>query len=128
MVQKTGRTLVAVVEDDRAARAALGRVLQAGGFDPLLFDSAEALMASWPDDALLCLIVDVQLTGMSGIDLLRQLRAGGCRAPIIVTTGNRAERIREHAHQAGCEAFLFKPFSAEALLGLVHAIERTSRP
>jgi FixJ family two-component response regulator len=115
-------TLVAVIEDDDLERGALGRLLQADGFEPALFDSAEAFVASALDRRWLCLVVDVQLTGMSGLDLQWKLRNERSEVPIIVITGNRADAVRERAEQAGCVAFLVKPFSADAILGLVEAI------
>jgi FixJ family two-component response regulator len=120
--------VVAVIEDDELARAALGRVLQAGGFEPALFHSAEAFISSPPTTRWLCLIVDVHLTGMSGLDLQMRLRSEGSEVPVIVTTGKRADEIREHAEQAGCLAFLWKPFSADTLLTLLASISHHPRP
>jgi FixJ family two-component response regulator len=126
MVDERSPALVGVIEDDQIARAALGRVLQAGGFEPALFDSAEAFISSRPPAALLCLIVDVHLTGMSGIDLQRKLHSEGSAVPIIITTGNQADVIRQRAQDAGCVAFLWKPFSAETILSLLASIARRS--
>ena len=128
MFDESGPALVAVVEDDQIARAALGRLLQVGGFEPALFDSAEAFISSQPNPALRCLIVDVQLAGMSGLDLQMRLRAEGFDVPIIVITANRTNGIRERAEQAGCAAFLWKPFSAESILPLLGSIVRRSHP
>ena len=113
---------VAVIEDDDSARSALGRLLQAGGFEPELFDSAESFIDARPAGAWLCLIVDVQLTGMSGIDLQERLRAEGSGVPVIVISGNRADMIRERAQLAGCAAFLLKPFSGSIILSLLGSI------
>jgi FixJ family two-component response regulator len=113
---------VGVIEDDDLERGALGRLLQAGGFEPALFESAETFIASRQTRSWLCLVVDVHLTGMSGIDLQRKLRDEGSAVPIIITTGNKADAIRERAEQAGCIAFLWKPFSGDAFLALVEAI------
>jgi FixJ family two-component response regulator len=113
---------VAVIEDDDLERNALGRLLQAGGFEPALFESAETFIASRQNRKWLCLVVDVNLTGMSGIDLQRQLRAEGSEVPIIMTTGNRTDAILERADRAGCAAFLWKPFSADVILALVGLI------
>jgi FixJ family two-component response regulator len=113
---------VAVIEDDDLERGALGRLLQAGGFEPDLFDSAETFMAWRQSRSWLCLVVDVNLTGMSGIDLQQTLRAEGSAVPIIMTTGNKAEAIRERAERAGCDGFLWKPFSAQAMLSLLGSI------
>ena len=110
---------VAVIEDDDATRVALGRLLRAGGFTPVLFASAEAFIDSRPEEPLACLVVDVQLTGMSGIDLQRRLRSEGSATPVIITTGNRADVIRERAEQAGCIAFLPKPFCPDSLLAIL---------
>jgi FixJ family two-component response regulator len=116
--------LVAVIEDDAISRSALGRLLLASGFEPALFNCAESFIASQPTREWLCLIVDVHLTGMSGIDLQRRLRSEGCEVPIIITTGDRADTIRECAQQAGCTAFLLKPFSADTLLPFLRSIPR----
>jgi FixJ family two-component response regulator len=120
--------LVAVIEDDAIFRAALGRLLRVGGFEPALFDSAETFIASQPTREWLCLIVDVHLTGMSGIDLQRTLRSEGSEVPIIITTGDRADAIRERAEQAGCAAFLLKPFSADTLLPFLRSIPLPDPP
>jgi FixJ family two-component response regulator len=128
-VSSEGRPgLVAVIEDDAVARRALGRLLRAGGFDAVLFGSAEAFMASRPQQALLCMIVDVNLTGISGLELQKMLRAEGTDVPIIVTTGQRADVIRERAQQAGCAAFLWKPFSADTILEVVGSVAGRSHP
>jgi FixJ family two-component response regulator len=118
--------LVVVVEDDDGTRAALGRLLRAGGFEPALFDSAETFIASRLDRAPLCLIVDVHLPGMSGLDLQDRLRRQRPRVPIIVTTGNKAQVIRQRAQNAGCVAFLTKPFTADAILSLLTSMTLSS--
>ena len=125
MMSEGSSALVGVIEDDEVSRSAMSRLLLAGGFEPAVFESAEAFIAS-PPRGLLCLIVDVHLTGMSGIALQGQLRAHGCTVPIIVTTGDRRDLIRDRAMQAGCAAFLWKPFSADALLSAVGSIARMS--
>ena len=128
MFDESGPALVAVVEDDQIARAALGRLLHVGGFEPALFDSAEAFISSRPNPALRCLIVDVRLTGMSGLDLQMRLRSEGFAVPVIVITGDRTDAIRERAEQAGCSAFLWKPFDGETILPLLASIVRQSHP
>lgn len=115
-------SLVVVIEDDAASRSALGRLLQAGGFEAASFGSAEMFISSRPNRAPLCMIVDVQLGGMSGLDLQERLHGEGSTVPIIVITGNRAEGIRERALRAGCAAFLLKPFSPDALLNLLQSM------
>ena len=115
--------LVAVVEDDAIARNALGRLLNAGGLEPALFDCAETFLPErhrqW-----LCVIADVQLTGMSGIDLQCTLRSEASAVPVIVITGHRADAVRERAVEAGCVAFLSKPFTGSAILTLLDELSR----
>ena len=117
---------VGVIEDDEISRHAIGRLLQAGGFEPALFDSAETFLQSPSSRDWLCLIVDVQLPGMSGIDLQRKLRLERPEVPIIVTTGNRVDVIRERAQQAGCAAFFWKPFSADTILTTLSSLAHQS--
>jgi FixJ family two-component response regulator len=119
MLDQREPALVAVIEDDDVSRQAIGRVLQAAGFEPALFASAETFIAARPSRAMLCLIADVHLTGMSGLELQRKLQSEGCEVPIVITTADRAAAIRERSHQAGCAAFLWKPFSADTLLALL---------
>ena len=116
--------LVAVIEDDEMQRCAIARVLEAGGFASQLFDSAERFIAAPPARAPLCLIVDVQLPGISGLDLQRHLYFQGSTVPVVVITGNRADVIREQATQAGCAAFLWKPFSADAILAVLASLAK----
>ena len=127
MFDKAPPALVGVIEDDDVMRMSLGRLLDAGGFETALFDSAEAYMATLPSRAPLCLIVDVHLSGMSGIDLQIRLRHAGSHIPIIITTGERHETIRERAEQEGCLAFFWKPVSADALLELLGSLAARSR-
>ena len=127
MLDECGRGLVAVVEDDDIERTALGRLLDAAGFEPALFESAETFLAAKPDREWICLIVDVQLTGMSGLDLQQTLRSEGTEAPVIIITAKATEAIRERAEQAGCAAFLTKPFHGDDILVLLRSFESQSR-
>ena len=117
--------MVAVIEDDEVERRALGRLLKLSGFEPALFDRAEAFLASRPDSPH-CLIIDVHLTGMSGIDLQQKLRAEASTVPIIVMTGNRSDVVRERAERAGCAAFLRKPVNATTIFELLGSLPRPS--
>ena len=116
--------VVAVVEDDAPARTALGRMLRAVGFEPALFESAEAYIDASP--APLCIVIDVQLPGMSGIDLQDHLRAAGTAPPIIVTTANHEAGIRERAEQAGCVRFFLKPVDGSALVTTIASLANRS--
>jgi FixJ family two-component response regulator len=114
------RVVVAVVEDDAPARTALGRLLMASGFEPALFESAEAYLDASP--APTCIVVDVQLPGMSGIELQERLRAAGPAPPIIVTTARHEEVIRERAQQNGCAAFFWKPVDGTILAATIASL------
>jgi FixJ family two-component response regulator len=126
MVHEEAPALIAVVEDDAPSRVAIGRLLRAGGFEPALFQSAEAFIDAPPARRPLCLILDVNLGGMSGIDLQRHLRQSGSALPIIVTTGGHEDTIQDRAEATGCTAFLWKPFAATTLLALIDTIARRS--
>ena len=109
--------VVAVVEDDAPVRQALGRLLDAGGFEPALFESAEAYLDAPPQSV--CVVIDVQLPGMSGTELQRRLRAAAGSPPIIVITADRQADHRRRAEQNGCIGFFEKPVDAKALLGIL---------
>ena len=112
--------VVAVVEDDPSSRTALGRLLRAAGFEPALFESAEADIdaASTPT----CIVVDVQLPGMSGIELQQRLRAAGPAPPIIVTTSRREDVILERAQQNGCAAFFWQAIDGNTLAATIASL------
>ena len=92
----------------------------AGGFEPALFESAEAYIDASPNP--LCIVVDVGLPGMSGIELQQRLRDAGTAPPIIVTTANHEEAIRERAQQNGCAGFFWKPVDGLALIATIAAL------
>ena len=112
--------VVAVVEDDPAVRKALGRLLNSAGFAPALFESAEAYMNASP--APLCLIVDVGLPGLSGLELQERLNAAGNAPPIIVITAHHDEPIRERARRNGCTAFFLKPVDGDLLIVTIESL------
>ena len=114
---------VAVIEDDVDERVALGRVLRASGFDVKSYASAEDFLASAPIDPL-CLLLDMQLEGMSGLELLRELRTEGSRLPVIVITANEDLDSRSEAEQLGCHAYLNKPFQGRALVAIIRTLAR----
>ena len=112
--------VVAVVEDDAPSRIAMGRLLRAAGFEPALFESAEAYIDAAPMP--ICVVVDVQLPGMSGIELQQRLRAAGPVPPIIVTTSRREDAIRDRAQQNGCAAFFWKPVDGSILTATIMSL------
>jgi FixJ family two-component response regulator len=119
------KPLIACVEDDASAREALEGFLKAFGFTPGVFSSAEEFLQSDRLDETSCLITDVHLRGMSGLQLQNRLAASGYAIPVIVITAFPDDRVRERALSAGAVCFLDKPFDKEDLLtGIRSALDR----
>jgi len=108
-----------VVDNDPAMLKAMRQLLRAFDYDTELYDSAETFVSSAAESDAICLLVDVQLGGMSGIELKRRLAASGILTPVIFMTGSDCEVIRKQAHEAGCVGFLRKPFAASLLLDAI---------
>jgi FixJ family two-component response regulator len=108
--------LIAVVDDDLAILQYLERLLSSFGFQTEVFESAEEFVsvASVLDPA--CLILDIQVGDISGLDLVRALRAEGFAIPVIFIADSLDERQRRQAMELDCVAFLVKPFSEEQLI------------
>lgn len=113
--------MIVVIEDDAGERVALGRLLQAGGFASAPYASAEEFLASPPSETPACLLLDIHLEGMTGLDLQDQLKAEGSTIPIIMITASDDSRIRARAERSGCVAFLRKPFEGRLLLDTVRS-------
>ena len=107
--------IVAVVEDSPSMLKGLQRLLRARDLTPEGFASAEAFLASSAPARATCLVLDMQLGGMSGLELQRRLAASGSKLPIIFMTAFDNEAMRIRAIEAGCLAYLRKPFSAQLL-------------
>jgi FixJ family two-component response regulator len=114
-------SLIAVVDDDEAIREATESLLRSVGFRAVVFPSAEDFLRSSHLQDTACLIVDVRMPGMSGLELQRQLAAANYSMPIIFITAHGDEEARARALRAGAVAFLDKPFSDEVLLRAVQA-------
>jgi len=99
---------VAVVDDDDNFCRALGRLLRAAGMQSVMYSSAEAFLADTKHPRFDCLVLDVNLGGMSGIELGRRLVDEGRYAPFICITSNDEPSIKADAEAAGCSAFLSK--------------------
>jgi FixJ family two-component response regulator len=108
--------LVAVVDDDEAVRAALDNLLQSLGLEVAAFASAEAFLAAPACASAACLIADVQMPGMSGLDLQHHLRAAGNRVPVILMTAFPQDHVRRRAEDCGAHGFFAKPFETRALI------------
>ena len=108
--------MVAVVDDDEAYRAAVQRMLKSAGLTVLAFPSAEDFLNSGQQHETGCLIADIRMPGMSGLDLQAKLNAENCPIPIIFITGHGDEEMRLQAMRSGAVNFLAKPFDHAILL------------
>ena len=115
------RPLVSVVDDDESVRESLPDLLREFGFAASTFLSAEEFLSSDGLSRTKCLILDVAMPGMNGLDLQQELRRRGHEIPIIFITGQKDEGIREQALKQGAVKFLYKPFSDTALLEALNA-------
>jgi FixJ family two-component response regulator len=104
------------VEDDPSMRTGIKRLLGVHGFHSKLFESAKALLCHEDFGEALCLIIDINLNGESGIELYRSLAEKGLKLPVIYITGNDSEANRAAAIASGCFAYLTKPFAAPSLI------------
>jgi FixJ family two-component response regulator len=116
---KTG--LVAIVDDDESMRAAIEDLLSSVGIKARSFASAEEFLLSGLQSAIACLISDIRMPGMTGLELQAKLVAEGSRIPIIFITAHGNTRMRRQALEAGAIEFLGKPFDDESLLGSVRS-------
>lgn len=116
----TANHLIAIVDDDRAVLEAMSGLLRSNGFSAETFSSAEEFLSSLLLSKAECLLLDVGMSRMSGLELQRHLVGEGHRIPIIFITACDNHGVRNEAIQAGAVDFLPKPFSAEALLQAIH--------
>lgn len=122
MQRRKRRRYIGIIEDDPALRDATRELLHSFGFSTRVFSSAEQFLRSTSARSLECLILDVQLPGMDGIELLRKLRSAEWAIPTIVITGStRHGRLKAEALRAGAVDVLRKPFDADELLRLIRA-------
>ena len=111
--------MVSIVDDDESLRRSVRNLLISVGFRVETFESAEAFLRSAERGHTGCVVLDLRMPGMSGLDLLGHLAATGSRIPVIVLTAHRADESRRRTLQAGAVAYLGKPFHGEALLSAV---------
>jgi FixJ family two-component response regulator len=111
--------LVSVVDDDESLRRSVKNLLTSVGFRVETFVSAEAFLQSAHRADTRCVVLDLRMPGMSGVDLLMHLAAAGSPIPVVILTAHSDDEARRRTLQAGAVAFLGKPFHGEALLGAV---------
>jgi FixJ family two-component response regulator len=113
--------LVAIVDDDDSVQRSLQDLIESDGLSALCFSSAEQFLDSEAQNKAACLIADIRMPGMSGLELQAKLKAGQWRIPIIFITAHGDAEMRILAMREGAVEFLSKPFDDAVLLGIVHA-------
>ena len=117
----TERLLLSVVDDDEMLRESLPDLLREFGFSARAFSSGQEFLSSNDVGETRCLILDVAMPGMSGLEVQEELKRRGQAIPVIFITGQKDEEIRKRAFSQGAVKFLYKPFSDSALLEAVNA-------
>ena len=115
-------SVISVIDDDASVRAATNNLLSSHGYLVHAFASAEEFLQLARLDDSSCVIADVQMPAMSGLDLLTHMRAEGYAAPFIFITAFPEESVRARALKAGAACFLAKPFAAPALITCVESV------
>jgi FixJ family two-component response regulator len=113
--------MVSIVDDDDLMRAALQGLLKSAGLPAQVFSSAEEFLGSGHQHDTACLITDIRMPGLSGLELQARLNGDHCRIPTIFITAHGDAKMQTQAMQAGATDFLAKPFDDEALLKSVRA-------
>jgi FixJ family two-component response regulator len=121
MSSEQSSRLIAIVDDDQSVQSALQDLIESEGLSTLCFGSAEQFLDSGAQHTAGCLIADVRMPGMSGIELQAKLKADRCRIPIIFITAHGDAKMRIQAMRDGAVEFLTKPFDNAVLLETVHA-------
>jgi FixJ family two-component response regulator len=112
---------ISIIDDDESIRRTTTRLIESFGFRTAAFESAEMFLTSGQLRETSCLIVDVRMPGMNGLQLQSRLAAADCRIPIIFITAYEDKESHRRAMQAGAVAFLAKPFTDEQLLHLIRS-------
>jgi len=110
---------VAIVDDDASLCKAMSRLLAAAGIESVTYPSAESFLDGRPGSEPGCLLLDIQLGGMSGFELQQRLAAAGETTPVIFITAHDEQEVRQQAERFGCVAYLQKTDSGEAVIEAV---------
>jgi len=114
--------VICIIEDDESVRRALRRLIRSVGLEVEAFATAEEFLESIEQTIPICLILDVNLPGLNGLELQRRLQAEGRNIPVVVITAYANEEMREQALKAGAIAFLPKPFEERIILQAVSRV------
>lgn len=118
----TDASLIAVVDDDASFREALADLVLQAGFAVEAFESGEAVLGSPQLRAFGVFLLDLQMPGPNGFEVMRLLRAGGVEAPVVLVTSRDDERTRDQAREKGALAVFGKPVDPDQLLGLLRRV------
>jgi len=118
--------LVAIVDDDESVQRALQDLIESDGLSALCFGSAEQFLDSEARNKAACLIADIRMPGLSGLELQAKLKAERCRIPVVFISAHGDAEMRIHAMREGAVQFLSKPFDDTVLLEIVHAALKRS--
>ncbi|QND54807.1 response regulator (plasmid) [Phyllobacterium sp. 628] len=110
---------IAIVDDDMSVREATENLVRSYGLSVRTFASAESYLAATAGSRIDCLITDIQMDGIDGVELFQTLRQGGVTTPIIFITAFPDERVRKRVMAAGAIGFLGKPFASQALIDCI---------
>ena len=114
--------IVAIVDDDPFIRTALGRLVRSRGHEAVVFDDARAVLAHPGLGDLSCILADLQMPGMNGVELIQILAGRVPSPPVVAMTAYPGEAIRQRALEAGAAAYLTKPFDAAQLQACLQAL------
>jgi two-component system, LuxR family, response regulator FixJ len=110
---------VHVIDDDQAMRESVEFLLDSAGYEVRIYESAHAFLEAMPDAVAGCIISDVRMPGIDGLDLLKRLKAGGSKLPVLIMTGHGDVPLAVEAMKLGAVDFIEKPFDDDRLIGLI---------
>ena len=119
--------LVAIVDDDKSIRNATQDLLKSAGFSTATFEDAESFLGSASRASAACLVADMRMPGMTGLELYQELVASGDGIPTVIITAHPEELTQARAHEAGITCYLYKPFEPDQLLECVREALAKSR-
>ena len=120
--------LVAIVDDDKSIRNATQDLLKSAGFSTVTFEDAESFLGSASRTSAACLVADMRMPRMTGLELYQALIASGQSIPTVIITAHPEELTRARAHEAGITCYLYKPFEPDQLLECVREALAKSQP
>jgi two-component system response regulator FixJ len=118
MVERPAR-VVLLVEDYASMRDAVGRLLNASGYEYVAFATAEALLEHGPGSGAVCIVSDLRMPGMSGLELISELHRRGGFPPVVLMTAHDSPGVREEAMRRGAAGYLVKPFQVTQLIAAI---------